>query len=184
MWLDLPSVVQTYKGPKLRLLFTGAGAWASGLLGIPGASSLVDSLYVPYSHESVHGLLRDRHPDPESIIQNCGSVSQEMAVALHLCNSHNIGNCIPVSVTAAVSTNRYRKGDNHAFIVVGPPSSFSTYHLALHKLSEEEHTPEAVAAKRYIEDRMIGEVALALSLDVESQLVNILKEDGHLVNLS
>jgi len=184
MWLDLESFVSSYQGPKLRLLFTGAGAWASGLLGVPGASSVVDSLHIPYSYDAVRSLLEKWHPNADTVLENSGAVSAEMATALHLCNCHDLGSLVPVTVTAAITTSRYRKGDNHAYIVVGHPSSFDVYHLILDKLSEQEHVQPMITTKRYVQDRVIGEVALSLACSLSHPLLSELMEGGYLVRLS
>lgn len=180
--LDMEALVKSYTGPKLRLLFTGVGSYASGLIGIPGSSALIDSITIPYSKESVSDVLRRLHPQAEDVIENAQSVSQEMVVALHFCNSRELRGTIPVTVTGAITTNRYRRGENHAFIALGQ-ASVEVHHLLLDKLTEQEHVAEVVAKKRYIQDRMISEVALAMALGMQSDLVDELQKTDYLVRV-
>jgi hypothetical protein len=144
---------------------------------------LIDSITIPYSKESVSDLLRRLHPQGgEDVIESAQSVSQEMVVALHLCNSRNLRGTIPVTATGAITTTRYRRGENHAFIATGQ-ASVEVYHLLLDKLSEQEHTPEAVAKKRYIQDRMVSEVALTMALGAQSDIVDELQKNKYLVRV-
>ncbi len=181
---DICSFVSNYAGPKLRLLLTGVGSYATGILGIPGSSAVIDSIYVPYSRESVAALIERLHPNAADVLGNAGSVSQEMVVALHLCNSHDLREALPITVTGAITTTRYRRGDNHAFIAFGHPSSVDVYHLQLDKLDEADHSDTyKVSRKRYIQDRMISECALALATGTSSDLVDELQTGGFLVRV-
>lgn len=179
---DIHTFVKTYKGPKLRLLLTGVGSYASGIIGIPGASAVIDSITIPYSKESVSLLLERFHPCPGEA-DDWGSVSAEMVVGLHLCNSRDLGGAIPLTVTGAITTNRYRRGENRAFIAFGQ-ESVEVYHLQLDKLAQEEHTEEAATQKRYVQDRLVSEIALALGTGSQSDLVDELQKGGFLVRQS
>lgn len=181
---DVQALVKNYAGPKLRLLMTGVGSYATGIIGIPGSSAMIDSVYVPYSKESVAELLERLHPNAAEVLENAGSVSQEMVVALHLCNSHNLRGALPITITGAITTTRYRRGENHAFIAFGHPSSMEVYHLKFDKIPEEDHAHEAkVLYKRYVQDRMICEAALAMATGTQSDLVDELQTGGILVRL-
>lgn len=181
---DIQSLVRDYKGPKLRILMTGVGSYATGIIGIPGSSEIIDSITIPYSRESVSRLLTHTHPQFHDILESASDVSQEMVVALHMCNSEYLGDCVPLTVTGAVTTNRYRRGDNQAYIATGHPSSMEVYHLMLDKMEESEHSDaDKVAQKRYLQDRMISEVALAMAAGMQSDLVDELQKAQYLVRL-
>ena len=179
----LHSFVSEYQGPKLRMLFTGVGSYATGLLGVPGASKVLDSIQVPYSHEACSLLFKRHYPQGLEVSETHGSVSKEMAVALHACNSADLGDLIPITVTAAITTSRYRRGDNQAFIAVGKPDNLEVWHLRLDKLTEEEHQPEAVLTKRYFQDRLVSEVAICLATSLTTPILTDLLEGGHLVRV-
>lgn len=181
---DIHTFVETYTGPKLRMLFTGVGSYATGIIGIAGASKVVDSIYVPYSHEACSNLLRRFYPSGIEVLESHGSVSSEMAVALHACNSVDLGEALPLTVTGAITTSRHRRGENRAYIAVGRPGEMDVWHLKLDKLSEEEHGDEgAVIRKRYVQDRIVSEVAICLAVQTQSTLVSELQDGAHLVRL-
>jgi nicotinamide mononucleotide (NMN) deamidase PncC len=181
---DVQALVKNYAGPKLRLLMTGVGSYATGIIGIPGSSSLIDSIYIPYSRESVAELIERLHPNASDVLEKAASVSQEMVVALHLCNSAKLKGELPVTITGAITTSRYRRGENHAFIAFGSPSIMEVYHLKLDKLEEADHADEhVVARKRYVQDRMVSETALAMATGTQSDLVDELQTGGFLVRL-
>lgn len=180
---DMQSFVEQYSGPKLRMLFTGVGSYATGITGVAGASKVVDSIFIPYSQESCMNLFTRLYPKGLDVSEAHGSVSEEMVVALHACNCTDLGTSVPLTVTGAITTNRYRRGDNHAFIAFGPANDPEVWHLHLDKLSEEEHTPEAAAQKRYFQDRLVSEVALCLATHLATELLHDLYEGGHLVRI-
>lgn len=178
--VDLQEFVKSYTGPKLRLLFTGVGSFATGILGIPGASNVVESIFVPYSKESVVSLILEKHPTPHDFLEaGYSSVSLEMVNGLHACNSRKAEGLLPVTVTGAITSTRYRRGENHAFIAMGL-GSVDIYHLQLDKLKEEEHTEDQVYIKRYVQDRMVSESAIALATGTQSDLVDELQKNGFL----
>jgi len=180
---DIQALVKNYAGPKLRLLLTGVGSFASGIIGIPGSSAVIDSISIPYSRESVETLLKRHHPLALHVLEKASSVSQEMVVALHLCNCVDAQSVRPITITGAITTTRYRRGENHAFIAFGGQEDVEVYHLQLDKLKEEEHTDELVAQKRYVQDRLVSEVALAMATGTPSDLVDELQKNGFLTRV-
>lgn len=180
---DIQSFVEQYSGPKLKMLFTGVGSYATGITGVAGASKVVDSIFVPYSHESCTKLFTRLYPEGLDVSETHGSVSEEMVVSLHACNCADLGTSVPLTVTGAITTSRYRRGDNHAFIAVGSANDLEVWHLHLDKLTEEEHTAEAAAQKRYFQDRLVSEVALCLATHLTTELMHDLHEGGHLVRV-
>ncbi len=80
---------------------------------------------------------------------------------------------INIALTASLTTSRYRKGKNEAFISILLPKDeefIKTWHLSFPKLSEEAHgrlTVAEVCAIRAREEEVIALVALVLALNLE-----------------
>lgn len=145
-------LIEMYKGPKLSLLFTGCGARAAELLKEPGSSGVLYDLHIPYAQEATQALT-----GPLEV----SSVSKEMVLALHDRKVPE-GVC-RVTVTAAITSTRYRRGDNHAYIAVDSDDGVRVWHLKLPKMEEENHKGRGkILANRVFEDSTICDVAILL----------------------
>lgn len=184
--LTTPAFVQNWRGPKLRLVATGMGATLGGLFAIPGSSNLIDSLFIPYSKDSLERFIRKAEvPGYDAVFGEnaASSVSKEMVVAMHAANCCEASNAVaPVTITAAITTSRYRKGNNHAFIAVGLANPV-VYHLLLDKLQEHEHVEPAIIPKRHIQDTLISLVALHLATGIPSSVLDELQAVGALTEV-
>lgn len=159
--MNLFTFLESYKGPKLSLLFTGCGAHAAELLLVPGASKVLYDLQIPYSHEAVEVLT-----GPLAV----PSVSKERVLALHA--RYRPEDVLRVTVTAAITSARYRQGENHAYIAIDSANTGSrVWHLTLRKVEEKYHKSSGqhsvAAMARNIDDYMICEIALTLVLGQE-----------------
>ena len=116
-----PLIEQIHASPtKLVMYVTGGAIHApTWLLSVPGASRTVLDVRIPYSHESLQGLVKTntaRHA-PEK------SVSTEMAVAMAEAAFREATNLSPfgapvlgVGVTCALATDRNRRGEDQAIV--------------------------------------------------------------------
>lgn len=165
--IELYKKIQNYTGPKIVFIVTGGGIGITDLVKTMGASKLIHAIHIPYdSDEAIRFVTQNiRLPLPEGMepldLDNIKHVSESWAK--HLCNAGLIEyqhtDCKIVAITAALSTNRYRKGENHAWIAIGTnKANIETHHVQLSKLTEEEHEkffPGYVDWKRGAEDREI-----------------------------
>jgi nicotinamide mononucleotide (NMN) deamidase PncC len=184
---DLFRIVQEYRGPPLKMLLAGAGSYAMRILEVPGASRVLDSIFVPYAEERMDQWLLATHPIPrvaEAILERHPRVSQEMVSSLHVANCTSLGDAYPLTVTAAITSKRKRQGENQAFIAAGPPGSYDAWHVQLAKLEDVDFEDyNKVEARRFVQDRIISEVALSIATGIPSALRAEMEESGYVRKL-
>lgn len=180
-------LVEEYDGPPLRMLLAGAGSFAMRVLEVPGASRVLDSIQVPYSTTRTLSYLMDNHPndtfakDVQKVFHKTPAVSQQMCEWLHECNSNNLQGCAPLTVTAAITSKKQRQGQNHAFIGAGMPNAYDIWHVQLHKLDDVDFEDRnKIETRRFLQDRIISEIALSLATGITSHLRNEMQEAGYL----
>jgi nicotinic acid mononucleotide adenylyltransferase len=186
--IELYKKIQNYTGPKIVLIVTGGGIGVTDLVKTMGASKLIHAVHIPYdSDEAIRFVTQNiRLPLPEGMepldLDNIKHVSESWAK--HLCNAGLIEyqhtDCKIIAITAALSTNKYRKGDNHAWIASGTSKdNIKTHHIKLEKLTEEEHEkffPGYVDWKRGSEDRQITKFVIDSIFD--NTTAEVAKEDN------
>jgi nicotinamide mononucleotide (NMN) deamidase PncC len=166
----IPLLKEKLGSNKLRIIVTGAGISLADLAIIPGASEIIDGIIIPYSKEALNGLL-DQEVEK--------SVSKETVAALLQFDPS--APITTVAISGGITTNRYRKGDNHAYIGIGAHGIFKYYHVNLDKLSEEEYSKlnfESVAMLRHNEDTTISSIVINILLgkhldEIKGQMSNI-----------
>lgn len=141
----------TRNPPKVPIDFilAGGGVCLSQILLIPGNSCFVDSVRIlqnfPFADKSVseqalrellaHGRFLSPSESPKTI-----------------------------AATSALTTNRYRAGDNHAYI----GNRERSYHLIFPKLTETEYaemTPDCIQRLRHLEDILVSSYVVVLALE-------------------
>lgn len=152
-------VIREYTGPKWTVCITGGGV-STALTGtFPGASKLIDLIVIPYSNEVLEEMFgTTSHP----------ACSLERTLEIW----NKIGADCGLLINAALTTSRYRKGLNHAFI----QCPWAQIHIILPKLSEEDYQKlslENIAEIRAHEDFIIGVAAVAVMMgkDVDEEFV-------------
>lgn len=144
---------------ELVLAVTGGGATAiTDLLKVAGASNTVLEAVIPYHERSLRQFLGARSP------QGCTSATaRAMAMAswLRARDLHDSANLYGVGCTAAIATNRKRRGDDRCHIAI--QSRHATYEVsAQFTKSQSREVQESICNNLIIES--IGHV---LSLGVE-----------------
>lgn len=157
-----------YNGRKLSFYLTGGGICITDFLKMPGAGKFIHGIYIPYSEEAnltlienFHGKLSWNYPFAS---KECNELYDEV-----LKNINKDDRILRVITSCALTTTRYRRGDNKAFI------SFNgkVWKLSLKKLEEKEHlelVEKQKASKepifmcidtiRYREDEKVGQAIL------------------------
>jgi nicotinamide mononucleotide (NMN) deamidase PncC len=133
-------------GAKLVVVTTGAGSLAvSWLLGVPGASRTVLEALVPYSEGSLRAFL-GYEPDQH--------VSGEAARAMARAAYHRAKALAPqgtpvagVACTAAIVTDRPKKGDHRCHIAWQSAKGLKTYNLTLTKGLRDRDGEEDVVSR-------------------------------------
>lgn len=126
----LPNLIsEIHKYPaKFELVITGGGASAiSRLLAEPGASNSLLNGVVPYSFEALEQYLGAA---PESACAE--KTARQMASRAYL-NALQLddGYVLGVAATAAIQTNRQRRGSDRIHVAIQTPASLTTFYLAL-----------------------------------------------------
>ncbi|NOU36524.1 MAG: hypothetical protein HOO88_07120 [Kiritimatiellaceae bacterium] len=130
-------------GWRAVLVTTGGGSGAlNALLSTPGASRFVSEAHVPYSPEALERFLGEaplQSVSPETVralakkaIENVGQAS---------CLSRQAGSLsyvMGIACTAALQTDRERRGDDRAFICIKNADTEKVYALHLSKASRAE----------------------------------------------
>lgn len=117
-------------GLKAELVFTGGGSGAlHALLSTPGASRFVSGAQIPYSPEALERYLG---ASPTQV------VSPETALALVRVAKASCLSDVGVSCTAALATDRVRRGRDRAFIGIKTAESEKLYALYFSKTTRVE----------------------------------------------
>lgn len=166
----ISTLVETYKGPELSLLFTGCGARAAEILAVPGASEVLYDLHIPYAREAVRYLIGQN---------DNAAVSAATVRRLH--QRWVPESILRVTVTAAITSAGYRRGDNHAYIMVDRPTlptDPTVWYLKMEKMAEHLHkSKRTVQVMRKFEDALVCDVALLLATQQTAALEALLADN-------
>ena len=138
-------------GCRAVLVTTGGGSSAlNALLTTPGASRFVIEAHVPYSPEALERFLGEipaQSVSPETVRKLAGKAFGsatgivESALRADLRSEsarYNNSKCIGIACSAALQTDRERRGEDRAFICIKTAESEKVYALFLSKASREE----------------------------------------------
>lgn len=163
---------ENYNGKKLSFYLAGGAVSIVDFLKIPGAGKFIYSIYIPYAEEANKNLIQSMiYPSP----WNYPSVS-EQTVGMYdqvLQEFNDNPEISRVVVSCALTTTRYRKGENKAIILFKD----QVWKLLLKKLPEKEHlelvqkaiqsdknNPEyrCIDTIRHTEDEKVAQAVLAI----------------------
>lgn len=189
---------KNYTGPKIAFLISGGGYSCLKFRQFPGASSIIEQAIEPYSGLSFANFLNDAiaattacsldgEPQPY-YDENSSFCNQEILdpAIRSMENYVDSEETLIVVVTAALTTNRYRLGENRAFIGFSDGRRFK---LSLPKINEPSHAfmlsnaPSLLDEHRFREDSLVGQVVLALIMNDPNMMPN-LPEGASLENLT
>lgn len=128
------------------LAITGGGVSVLGwITGESGASDTLLDAHVPYSSGALVGFLgREIDKSVSGLTaKSMAKLAYEKAVCLASGDRHVIG----IGCTAAISTNRARKGEHGCFVAAWTSESVVTYSLKLTKGAREREDEEDVVSK-------------------------------------
>lgn len=167
---------------KLLAVICGGGISLSRVAMIPGSSKVLDAIWMPYSEDETATWLEQRTIAPAGF--NNKAVSGWAAKELWDALAYMHPGPKKVAITAALTTNRHRMGENHAYIAV---DSGEVFHLTLTKLPESVFTDpirpwadEKIFHKRQEEDEQVATVALKLATGFEVETLESDFENGNL----
>ena len=135
---------------------TGGGvASISDLLLVPGASRTVIEALVPYSFPAISHLIG--YPPDQAVSEE---VAKQMALACLRRAEELVEGNTPVAgvaCTAALVTDRQRRGDNRAHIAVATSEGLILTNIALEKGLNDRATEDRIVSDAVL--RMIGNTA-------------------------
>jgi len=145
-------------GWRAVLVTTGGGSSAlNALLTTPGASRFVIEAHVPYSPEALERFLGET---PEQSVSPATAIKLaqqafEQSPPSEGCPKGGVGlKTIGVSCTAALQTDRERRGEDRAFICIKTATAEKVFALCLSRTSREEQ-------EKLLSDWLLTLIALA-----------------------
>ena len=145
---------------RAMLVVTGGGTQAiADLLAVPGASRTVLEVVVPYSETALTEFLGD-YPDQAVSVETAAALARaayKRAVVLHAAEGALLG----VACTAALATDRLKKGEHRAHIGISTAAETRVYSCTLTKGARDRQAEE-----RVVSDLLLAVLARACGLDV------------------
>ena len=153
-----------YGDQPLSLWITGGGFAFLDILRVPGSSRFLHEVVIPYSEKAIIRRLSDVHLGSAAAltIKSCSPGSAlKYAEALAITAPRD-GVCI--SVTAALTTNRYRRGANRAYFGVIRAEGRDLWELTmLHPAESVFNGGTTYLALRKREDELLSIAIMALA---------------------
>lgn len=178
--MDLNNATQNfrrnYSGPRIAFLISGGGYSCLNFRQLPGASRILDQAVEPYSPGSFADFLNE---NGDTVFDENSRFCDEEVLnpAVEAIENYAGGGSIfGVVVTAALTTDRYRQGQNRAFIGFSDGRRFK---LNLPKLDQQSHetllnsAPHLIDEHRHQEDNLVGQVVLALIMNDPTMMPNL-----------
>lgn len=196
----LKAFVRDYDGPQISVLAAGAAISVIDVTKIPGSSRVLYGFHAPYATEATCEFINTNFCGESAHNFKLKCVSETAAFDLLLSlerynKKHGEWNLCNVAVTGAVTTNRYRRGNNHSFIAFRNKEMLvEVWHHNLMKLPEEFFTEDnkksnadwdnRVIKQRVEDDENFSVMALALgtgfNTETSTKWMVMEKELGHL----
>jgi hypothetical protein len=179
--MDMHSVIQKfrseYAGPSAYFFITGGGHSCLDFRRYPGASRILRGAYEPYVSEEIAHFMNEYGPSGDLIDpSNFSFCTEQMTVdalqALSTFVADSTGSLLVV-VNSALTTNRWRRGDNRSWIAT---SRGNLFRLNLNKIDEQNYNaltsanPLLIDSIRESEDMRVGQVVLAIVMNDPSMM--------------
>jgi len=170
---SLEQVISTfrteYQGPKIAFFIAGGGFSALDFRRFPGTNRLYHTAIEPYNRDTANFLTKyagSDIPDPEKFsFVNPEGTHDALRALSNYCGEPDL---LYVVINSACTTDRWRRGDNRAYITTSRGDMFI---FQMNKLEQQEYDILSAKGQRYIddirfqEDRRIAQVALAIIMN-------------------
>lgn len=170
---SLNTVIQTfrenYKGLPLAFFIAGGGFSCLDFRRYPGSSKMYHTAVEPYNEDTVNFLNKFADAgiaDPHNFnFVNPEGTLQALEALENYCDNSGLAYVV---VNSALTTDRWRRGDNRAYIAL---SNGDIFIFKLSKLDEDsyrilsEKNPRAIDEYRRREDDKVGQVVLSILLN-------------------
>lgn len=186
-------------GQRISFLITGGGYSTLNFRLGCGSSRFLEGCWDPYSQEQLISFLSQNGENVDAT--NFHSVEEESIISYAnalkniVLRSNPKGDKLPllVVVSAALTTNRYRRSDNRAFIMIvrdidkstGKIIEMDIWNVKISKISEPlynkclKQNPKFIDTLRKMEDEKISQITLSLIMK-DSSLLPVLSGDESL----
>lgn len=158
-----------YQGPKIAFFIAGGGFSVLDFRRYPGSSNLYHTAIEPYNRDTANFLTKFAGAnivDPEKFsFVNAEGSSDALRALANYCDDPNL---LYVVINSACTTDRWRRGENRAYITT---SRGDMYVFEMNKLEQDAYDILAANGSRYIddiryqEDRRIAQVAIAIIMN-------------------
>lgn len=168
--------------PQIHVIAAGGGVSLAQLMMVPGSSAYVGGMEFPYEQSVVTELL-DSHSGKAAKSYGEKAVSAEVACGLAEIAKRKSPMNVGIGITSALTTNRFRRGDSHAYICMSTAdyNIERIVHVKFDKMDESMHEDvDVVFEKRATEDKTITKIALALAFGFEVEHFHTMKLLGML----
>ena len=145
------AIQNLYESPwQIALCLTGGGSRiASDLLTVPGASSTLLDVAIPYSSGSLTeylGKVHDQYCSRETALR-MATVAWQRALQFSESTKNDAVRCLGVSCTASLASSKPKRGEHRIWIATESASSSRVVSLILRKGLRTRLAEEAVAAE-------------------------------------
>lgn len=179
--MDMQAAIQKfrseYAGPPVFFFITGGGHSCLDFRRYPGASRLLRGAFEPYNSEEIAHFMNEFGPSGNLIDpDNFPFCSEQMTVdALQALSTFaaNSTNALLVVVNSALTTDRWRRGENRSWIAT---SRGNLFRLNLNKIDEQNYNsltnanPLLIDSIRASEDARVGQAVLAIIMNDPSMM--------------
>jgi len=170
MTTDLFGAIKTlrenYSGPKIAFLILGGGFSCLDFRRFPGSSKFYHTAIEPYGEDAANFLSKysNTAPSPTDPLCNAKTTLLALAALTNYCNDPNL---LYVVVNSALTTDRWRRGENRAYIAT---SRGDMYEMHISKLAEDEYSalgarPNLIDMIRHEEDEKVGQAAISIIME-------------------
>jgi nicotinamide mononucleotide (NMN) deamidase PncC len=178
-------VVDKYNGPKISIMAAGAGMSLAQLQMIPGSSKLLHGMLFPYSEDMLLQVLggdkRNYMVGPKGFKAVSPEVAEMMAIRARMLTRDR--EAVGIGITGALTTSRYRRGDNGAYIAIcgrinGEVKTLVGY-LEVPKSEESVYnsmTPEQIRNLRKTEDEFVASAVLDFLITKSSAGIKVITD--------
>lgn len=155
---------------KACLVVTGAGTSAiSALFAVAGASRTVIDAQIPYAMSALHEYVDQQKTDQHVSVAEAKLMADkayQRACRLAADKQDTNTRLIGLSCTAAIATDRKRRGENRCHIAWYDGRSGATYSLVMQKGARDRKLEEAIC-KKLILNALSESFQLNIRLDIE-----------------
>ena len=130
---------------KACLVITGAGASAiAALFSLAGASRTIIDAQIPYARAALDRYVGSRAEQHVSASEAADMAIVAYQLAIDLSDRDYQRGLVGLSCTAAIATDRMRRGENRAHIAWHDGERTTTYSIVMHKGERDRSGEEAV----------------------------------------